>query len=105
MSDAGTKEPLSDIDRHIALMEIRLDRVENLYKKMEEHCPCDPLTDAQMEEVNRHLGFPTMGPHAKTRDYRPYCIQNGCRDMPRMMRIRDGFKCWSCFHEWKLKSK
>ncbi len=102
MSEAA--EEISNIDRIRAYAEIRLERVEHLYKKMEEHCPCDPLTDEQLAEVNRALGFPVIGPHAKTRDYRPYCVRPGCPDMPRMMRIQGGFKCWSCLGEWKLKS-
>lgn len=80
----------------------RNDMVENLYKKMEEHLPCEPLSDELLAAMNKSLGFPPEGDRAKDRDYRPYCVREGCEYMPRMMRVREGFMCWSCKGKWDL---
>jgi hypothetical protein len=78
----------------------RNDMVENLYKKMEEHLPCEPMSDEMLAAMNASLGF--KGEAAKTRDYRPYCVRQGCEYMPRMMRVKEGFMCWSCQNRWNL---
>jgi len=90
------------MERMFAQLQARNDMVETLYKNMEAHLPCDPLTDEQLAAMNWSMGFPTEGPHAKDRDYRPYCCREGCEYNPRMMRIRDGFHCWSCKGKWDL---
>lgn len=78
----------------------RLDMVETLYKKMEINMPCEPMTDEMLAKMNTSLGF--SGEHAKTREYRPYCVKEGCEYMPRMMRVKEGFSCWSCKNKWDL---
>lgn len=78
----------------------RHDMTENLYKKMEEHLPCEPMDDGMLARMNASLGF--SGDHAKTRDYRPYCVRKGCSTMPRMMRDPKGFRCWQCGNVWDL---
>ena len=84
-------------------MMARHDMTENLYKKMEEHLPCDPMSDEMLAAMNKSLGL--SGDAAKTRDYRPYCVRDGCKDWPRMMRVKEGFRCWSCHGIWDLSSE
>jgi len=67
--------------------------VETFYKRMEEQHPVPRMTDDQVAIMNHALG------HPKDADYRPYCLGKGCKQMPRMYRILDGFKCWSCQNE------
>ncbi len=87
-------------DPTVKRMFAMLDMIENLYKKMEINMPCEPMTDEMLAKMNTSLGF--IGEHAKTREYRPYCVKEGCEYMPRMMRIKEGFACWSCKNKWDL---
>jgi len=84
------------IEKMIARYEI----AETLYKRMEQNIPCEPMTDEMLAKMNTSLGF--SGEHAKTREYRPYCTKDGCEYMPRMMRVKEGFACWSCKNKWDL---
>lgn len=70
----------------------RVEMNETWYRKLEEMFPVAPMTPEQVDVMNRSLG-PGM---SKDAAYRPYCVHDGCRDMPRMFRIDQGFKCWSC---------
>lgn len=80
----------------------RHDMIENLYKEMEQQLPCEAMSEEMLAAMNTSLGFPVDGPHAKDRDYRPYCVRKGCEYMPRMMRVQQGFSCWSCRNLWDL---
>lgn len=75
---------------------------ERLYLKLEEHLPCPPLSDEMLARMNEAMGF--RGDRAKDRDYRPYCGSNDCRRMPRMFRVKEGFRCWACQRVWDLRT-
>lgn len=78
--------------------------VEERYKELEADDPdLQPLSDDRIAAMNKHLGFTPGASNYKGQDYRPYCIQDGCGYMPRMYRIADGFRCWSCGHKWIIK--
>lgn len=74
-------------------LQARFELTERMYLKLEEILPVPRMTDEQVTEMNAALGLP------KDADYRPYCCRNGCKDMPRMFRIAEGFRCWSCHNE------
>lgn len=80
----------------------RTEMVEGLYKRMELELPAPPLTDVQIGWMNDSLGFKAGASNYKGHDYRPYCVRENCEYMPRMMRIKDGFSCWSCRSQWIL---
>lgn len=67
---------------------------ESKYKVLEELSPVPEMTPAQLEELNAALKVSPKGV-----DYRPYCLHANCKVMPRMYRIANGFKCWSCNNE------
>jgi hypothetical protein len=77
----------------------RNDMIENLYKKMEDSLPCQPMSDEMLARMCESLGL------EKGRDYRPYCVRQGCEYMPRMFRVKEGFRCWSCNNVWDLTNK
>lgn len=85
------------INRLVAEQEM----TENLYKKMEEVMPCESMSDGMLERMNKSLGF--SGESSKQRDYRPYCGNEKCKRMPRMMRVKEGFQCWECHDTWNLE--
>lgn len=76
--------------------------VEEHYKELEEIDPPAPLTDGQIAEMNRSLGFKPGATNYKGQDYRPYCVRQRCEFMPRMYRVEDGFRCWCCGGHWDL---
>lgn len=82
--------PASDYSPLVASTIARLEMSETFYRQLEEMFPGAPMTDEQVATMNHNLG------HPKDASYRPYCTRNGCRDMPRMYRVEQGFKCWSC---------
>lgn len=98
-----TRENLDAITTDPAMRRLIVegDMNEHLYLKMEGHLPCPPMSDEMLARMNKAMNFE----HApKDRDYRPYCLAEGCKRMPRMMRVKEGFKCWSCFSVWDLRS-
>lgn len=101
--DAVMQADRSEENAFFESMIRRNDLVENFYKKMEENLPCDPMSDEMLTAMNTSLGF--KGPHAKDRTYRPYCVRRECKMMPRMMRVKEGFRCWSCHNVWDLTVK
>lgn len=86
----------------LAELVVDLHEVEHFYKAMEEGMPCEPMSDAMLTSMNRSLGF--KGDAAKDRDYRPYCVREGCKRMPRMFRVPQGFMCWYCTGIWDLSA-
>lgn len=48
------------------------------------------MTDDQLATLNTALGL------VKTRSYRPYCLKDGCKLMPRMSLQPLGFDCHCC---------
>ena len=92
-------EPQSPKEQLIESLLARHDITENLYRRMEEHLPCEPMDDGMLERMNKSLGFSS---HPKDRDYRPYCVHPKCNRMPRMMRCKEGFRCWNCGNVWDL---
>ncbi len=77
----------------------RTEAIEKGFEKFEEHLPCDPMDDAMLDRMNSSLGLD------KDRSYRPYCVRQGCELMPRMFRVREGFRCWCCNNVWDLTGK
>ena len=95
---------LNEADPRIAPLVARGRLIETHYKSLEAEDPTlQPLSDEQIAAMNKHLHFEPGADNYKGQDYRPYCIRKGCEYMPRMFRITDGFRCWSCGNEWILK--
>jgi len=91
-------------DPRFALLLARARLVEGYYKTLEEADPTlQPLREEQIATMNERLGFKAGDDNYKGQDYRPYCIREKCDYMPRMYRIADGFRCWSCGNRWILK--
>lgn len=99
LDPVATTAPVSPA---LELLLARHDMTENLFRRMEEELPCEPMDDAMLARMNQSLGF--SGAHAKDRDYRPYCVRQHCEYMPRMFRVAEGFRCWSCNNVWDLRA-
>ena len=92
--------PAGPNQQALANLMLRSDHNEHGYLKFEDILPCDPMTDEMLARMNAAMGF--SGDSAKDRDYRPYCGADKCREMPRMFRVREGFRCPACRHVWDL---
>ncbi len=75
---------------------------EGHYKELEKWLPVPPMSDEMLAFMNERMGFADA---PKDRDYRPYCCREGCEYMPRMMRVHQGFMCWSCKSVWDIEKQ
>lgn len=75
---------------------------ERGYLEIEAKNPVPPLDSRQIAVMNEKLRFELGQPNSKGHDYRPYCVRDYCSRMPRMHRIKDGFRCWACGGVWDL---
>lgn len=101
-AEVGAGVPAAAASPLLERMLARHDLTENLCWTLEEELPCEPMDEAMLARMNQALGF--SGLHAKPRGYRPYCVREGCEYMPRMFRVAEGFRCWSCNNVWDLRS-
>lgn len=104
MSSESATTPFDD--PRFAPLVARTRLVEERYKEIEAAGPSlQPLSDEQIAEMNKSLGFRPEADNYKGQDYRPYCIRGHCEFSPRMYRIPDGFRCWSCGNQWIINTE
>lgn len=79
-----------DQDSLFKMMLARTMYMEEGYKKLEDGYE---MTDEQLKEMNEGLHL------EKDKNYRPYCLKDGCDTMPRMALKEFGFQCPSCYNK------
>lgn len=73
-----------------AVFDSLLRRVEENERGYLRHETGYQMTDAQLATLNQALNL------TKDKTYRPYCVANGCKTMPRMALRPFGFECPHC---------
>lgn len=77
----------------VRILIARADKHETFYKKVEAMSQPPEMTDEQLAEMNTALKL------VKDKNYRPYCVADKCKEMPRMILTNFGFRCWACGNE------